>query len=709
MRTHLVMTTLRATALGCVAAVPAVASAPARADFSEFAVVSQPVPGSTTVRHTVFAVFDDADDHLLYCFWLQSNGAPPTMVHRDLFTGGAPSAVAGSFHPSMVPSALQADSWVTLGGTVGLGFNNLTWADPEWGTWGGSGLNRAQIPFPSVNGDGVGWLTSNPTAREGRVDSNMRVRIAQFILPLDSPPPQLTLHISYNKGPGVSSEALFAHGALNFGCFGLDTDGDGVLNSCDNCKSTANPQQLDSDGDTVGDACDACPYGPYKHESPGVCGCSAPDYDIDGDGIVECMDLCPNDPFKLEPGVCGCGVPDEDFDGDGDVDCVDLCPDDPNKARAGICGCGVPDTDLDADGVVDCADGCPLDPFKTEPGVCGCGVDDARDSDLDGTPDCVDGCPDDASRTVPGACGCGVAETDSDGDGTLDCHDGCPNDAAKTAPGDCGCGAVDGLDSDDDGTDDCIDGCPNDPMKTDPGVCGCGEVETDSDGDGVADCVDFQFRSSMAGGAIPNNDANGLVREFIVPPGAIDAGISNLRVIFQGIGHSHAGELAAELTAPNGERAWIFHRVGRAGGVGSGDNSNLAMTQVYQFHDAHTESLWSRAVGTPGSGATIPGGAFHPSGPNSGARRSMAEIFGAAEVTGTWRLRIADVGNIDRNGGSVGEIQVILYRAGDTDGDGIGHHRDNCAGHWNPDQADSDGTVSETPATTSTSVCFRAA
>ncbi len=36
----------------------------------------------------------------------------------------------------------------------------------------------------------------------------------------------------------------------------MDIDGDGVLDSADNCPAIANPLQLDTDGDGDGDACD---------------------------------------------------------------------------------------------------------------------------------------------------------------------------------------------------------------------------------------------------------------------------------------------------------------------------------------------------------------------------------------------------------------------------------------------------------------------
>lgn len=40
----------------------------------------------------------------------------------------------------------------------------------------------------------------------------------------------------------------------------IDSDGDQVLDSIDNCISIANPDQKDTDGDLIGDACDNCDY-----------------------------------------------------------------------------------------------------------------------------------------------------------------------------------------------------------------------------------------------------------------------------------------------------------------------------------------------------------------------------------------------------------------------------------------------------------------
>src|SRR5438067_830120 len=73
-------------------------------------------------------------------------------------------------------------------------------------------------------------------------------------------------------------------------CFALavyadvDTDGDGILDTTDNCLLVPNADQADGDRDGVGDACDNCPR------------TSNPDQrDADGDGIGDACVVCTTD------------------------------------------------------------------------------------------------------------------------------------------------------------------------------------------------------------------------------------------------------------------------------------------------------------------------------------------------------------------------------------------------------------------------------
>jgi len=71
-------------------------------------------------------------------------------------------------------------------------------------------------------------------------------------IPISSSPATLKITTSYTNGAQIST---LAHATLT----APDADGDGFLNSLDNCPFISNPSQADFDHDGVGDACECFP------------------------------------------------------------------------------------------------------------------------------------------------------------------------------------------------------------------------------------------------------------------------------------------------------------------------------------------------------------------------------------------------------------------------------------------------------------------
>ena len=253
----------------------------------------------------------------------------------------------------------------------------------------------------------------------------------------------------------------------------LDTDGDGVPDTTDNCVNTPNPNQLNADGDSEGDECDSdddndgltdntpdnCPRGSVVNwtstqdlENPSDstdydydgCNDALEDADDDNDGILDVDDQCDYTPYSPPRPTWvsnatndidgdGCRDLDEDLNDDGDdyPDAEDTCPSEAGTSSLGnIRGC--PDDDLD--GWANTIDDCPQAPGNSTAN----NTNACPDADGDSWADSQDSFPDDASQWM-----------DSDGDGYGDNLTGtngdvCPNVAGTSTMDRIGCIDTDG-------------------------------------------------------------------------------------------------------------------------------------------------------------------------------------------------------------------------------------------------------------------------
>ena len=261
--------------------------------------------------------------------------------------------------------------------------------------------------------------------------------------------------------------------------------------------------QLDTDGDGVNDSLDQCPNTPAG-ETVNAEGCALSQLDSDIDGVKDDLDQCPNTPIGETVNADGCASSQLDSDNDGVNDAIDQCPNTPVGETVNSEGCSPSQLDTDNDGVNDNIDQCPETPSGESVNAEGCALSQL-DSDNDGVSDAVDSCPNTPVGEPVNPEGCSQDQIDTDGDGTPDYLDAFPNDPGETSDLD-GDGIGDNADPDrdGDGVDNDQDVFPNDPTEsTDLDGDGIGDnTDPDRDGDGVANEDDY-FPNDPTASSVP--------------------------------------------------------------------------------------------------------------------------------------------------------------------------------------------------------------
>lgn len=125
---------------------------------------------------------------------------------------------------------------------------------------------------------------------------------------------------------------------------------------------------------------------------------AAPPADDDGDGVVNSEDECPNQAEDMDELGDADGCPESDFDEDGIDDEGDACPSEPEDRDGFADEDGCADEDNDSDGVLDAQDACPLEAGNQADGC------PEPDSDGDGVADRVDNCPQEAGTAENFGC-----------------------------------------------------------------------------------------------------------------------------------------------------------------------------------------------------------------------------------------------------------------------------------------------------------------
>lgn len=163
----------------------------------------------------------------------------------------------------------------------------------------------------------------------------------------------------------------------------------------------------------------------------------------------------------------------------------------------------------------------------------------------------------------------------------------------------------------------------------------------------------FSYTSTVSTKNITDNNVTGISQDLIISDAST---INDLTVTINGLTHSWVGDLIATFTkVSSGTTVALFNRVGKLGGSGATDASNL--NGNYGFNISGSD-LWAAAsLGT--TSFNIPAGTYFASTSKSSGALNVAvassptlSAFYNQSLSGTWRLTISD-----NAGGDTGSFQ----------------------------------------------------
>jgi len=183
---------------------------------------------------------------------------------RLTFTPGDSSVIGGSTNGFRV--------WTHSGGTYTDNFTTITYDSFPWG-WFMIYIGTGGLVFNDFSVDGLGADTIGFGGLRGAAGTGIPDSTDSLCWWIETMPSTdgdtLCVDSTWYPPGGEWLWVVLPSGPVNPGwdgphCFHVvlvdtvDTDGDGVVDGCDNCMLVFNPLQEDVDADAVGDSCDNC-------------------------------------------------------------------------------------------------------------------------------------------------------------------------------------------------------------------------------------------------------------------------------------------------------------------------------------------------------------------------------------------------------------------------------------------------------------------